>query len=185
MSNKPFFLTISIPDLDWLHSLIREYNRKSEHSISHHLVSLVGEDLHRQGVITDSQWEQIKELSGSKTRLTEQKKFKNLSWYIPYPIIEWLPGKIKKVAKSRSFYVWNLFVRAHKSTIPKELLAEWGDPETMDMTASRVQIHRAPLSDADIRARLEAKERALAKDLKNVRKAMELLPSKKPSRKPA
>lgn len=187
MSNfRPSFLTISIPDLDWLHELIHGYNRESDLSISHHLVVLVGEDLNKRKLLSVDQWKQIKQLHGTKTRSTEQKKFKNLSWYIPQQVLEWLPDKIKEVAKSRSFYVWNLFVRAHKSSIPARFLAEWGDPDLLDMSASRVQIKRSVTTINDIEKKIAQEQQAhqsrLASHYKHIEHLKNVEESKKKSR---
>lgn len=180
MSNfRPSFLTISIPDLDWLHELIHNYNQGAELSISHHLVDLVGKDLRDRQVLTTAQWNQIRQLTGTRTRSTVQKKFKNLSWYVPYPVLEWLPGKITEVAKSRSFYVWNLFVKAHRDSIPPQFLAEWGDPDKIDLSASRVQIKRAPMSAEQARIKLEEEKKNLAKRQRNLQKQIDALAPQK------
>lgn len=131
---KPLnFHTLSVPQFDWFQTLLRKQAAKG--SLSCQLLHLIMRDLRSRKVLTEKQYDAYqayKRRDIRSTRFTKKVHY-TFSLYLPSGeqetwIREYLNADFlreKCGVKSRSFYVWQLFVQEHSGQLSQSQIAEW------------------------------------------------------------
>lgn len=126
---KDPFITLYIPRKKWFHKLLEKQIKREDISLSGQLIQLVLEDLEAKGLLTKAEIDDSKNITTMKTKKFSRTQYKTFMLYIPASL-SWIPERISKVSKSRSFYIWNLLVKKHYQTLSVSAKTEWGDPES-------------------------------------------------------
>ena len=122
------FVTLYIPRKEWFHQLLQNQMKRDDISLSGQLIKLILRDLEDKKLLNKKEIEQGFNTHSMKTKKSSRKKFKTFMLYIPEHLY-WLPQRLDKLTTSRSFYIWNLFVRAHFDSLSAAARKEWGDPD--------------------------------------------------------
>lgn len=135
----PKFFSLFVPNITWFQKLLK--SRAERGSLSDYLIDLIVKDLKSRNLLTDTEFQSYLEYVDKKpdirqTRFNGQKELHTtFSLYIPKRESQkWIRTKLASEflkencrAKSRSRYIWDLFVRENEKKLTKSQLAEWAD----------------------------------------------------------
>jgi hypothetical protein len=150
------FYSLFVPQIDWFQDLLRR--KAVDRSLSDYLIDLIVKDLRSRKILTKKEVEAYMVYASGKPDITKTRFIvqaeheakprihSTFSLYLPKSKgQEWIRDKLDTEfikanckVKSRSLYIWNLFVEESAAELTKAQLAEWDAEVTVVSKTTKV-----------------------------------------------